>query len=92
VAKSQVFFPFKMTKLWVKYKINNSTQVSTEECHNVDDFLEACKKKLQIPNPPQELSLSTTDGFKFSCIDKSRVEEDQSQELKESSKSRASIV
>jgi hypothetical protein len=29
---------------------NNSTQVSTEEFQNVDDFLEACKKKLQIPN------------------------------------------
>ena len=51
-----------MTKLWAKYKDNNSTQVSTEECHNVDDFLKACKKELQIPNPPQELSLSTTDG------------------------------
>ena len=51
-----------MIKLWVKYKNNNSTQVSTEECHNVDDFLKACKKELQIPNPPQELSLSTTDG------------------------------
>jgi hypothetical protein len=51
-----------MTKLWLKYKNNNPTQVSTEECHNVDDFLKACKKELQIPNPPQELSLSTTDG------------------------------
>jgi hypothetical protein len=54
-----------MTKLWVKYKDNNSTQVSTEECHNVDDFLEACKKKLS-PHfdsiATDQLSLSTTDG------------------------------
>jgi len=51
-----------MTKLWVILKPNNATQVSTENCQNVDDFLEACKEKLQIPNPPQELCLSTTDG------------------------------
>ena len=54
-----------MTKLWVKYKNNNSTQVSTEECRNVDDFLEACKKKLSPlldSYAPAQLSLSTTDG------------------------------
>ncbi len=54
-----------MTKLWVKFKTYNATQVSTEECLNVDDFLEACKKKLLFMYgqfPPGELSLSTTDG------------------------------
>jgi hypothetical protein len=54
-----------MTKLWAKYKDNNSTQVSTEECHNVDDFLEACKKKLSSKlgsYDSAQLSLSTTDG------------------------------
>jgi hypothetical protein len=54
-----------MTKLWIKYKNNNSTQISTEECQNVDDFLEACKKKLS-PHfdsiATDQLSLSTTDG------------------------------
>ena len=48
-----------MSKLWVKFKTNNATQVSTQECFNVDDFIKAVKKELQIPNPPQELSLST---------------------------------
>jgi hypothetical protein len=54
-----------MTKRWVKFKTNNATQVSTEECQNVDDFLEACKKKLLFlygQFPPGELSLSTTAG------------------------------
>jgi hypothetical protein len=53
------------TKLWVKYKNNNSTQVSTKECQNVDDFLEACKKKLPHllgSYDSAQLSLSTTDG------------------------------
>ena len=50
---------------WVKYKNNNSTQVSTEECQNVDDFLKACKKDLS-PHfdsvATDQLSLSATDG------------------------------
>ena len=54
-----------MTKRWVKFKTNNATQVSTEECQNVDDFLEACKKELS-PDldsvPASRLSLSTTVG------------------------------
>lgn len=54
-----------MTKLWAKYKDNNSTQVSTEECHNVDDFIKACKKELSPlldSYAPSQLSLSTADG------------------------------
>jgi hypothetical protein len=51
-----------MSKLWVKFGRNNATQVSTQDCLNVDDFIKAVKKELQIPNPPQELSLSTADG------------------------------
>ena len=54
-----------MTKLWVKFKPNNAVKVSTEECQDVDDFLEACKKKLS-PHfdsiATDQLSLSTTDG------------------------------
>jgi hypothetical protein len=53
------------TKLWVKYKNNNSTQVSTEDCQDVDDFLEACTKKLSHllgSYDSAQLSLSTTDG------------------------------
>ena len=44
---------------------NNSTQVPTEECQNVDEFLEACKKKLPHllgSYDSAQLSLSTTDG------------------------------
>ena len=51
-----------MTKIWVKFNTNNSVKVSTQGCQDVDDFLEACKKKLQIPNPPQDISLTTTYG------------------------------
>lgn len=54
-----------MTKLWVKFKTNNATQVSTEECQNVDDFLKQCKKELSPlldSFAPAQLSLSTTDG------------------------------
>ncbi|KAI8903404.1 hypothetical protein EDD86DRAFT_99118 [Gorgonomyces haynaldii] len=54
-----------MTKLWVKFKTNNATQVSTEGCQNVDDFLKACRKELS-PHfdsvATDELSLSTTAG------------------------------
>ena len=54
-----------MTKRWVKFKTNNATQVSTEECQDVDDFLEACKKKLSSTlgsYDSAQLSLSTTNG------------------------------
>ena len=45
---------------WVKLKDFHSVKVFTRNCDDVDDFIKACKKELQIPNPPQELSLSTT--------------------------------
>jgi hypothetical protein len=54
-----------MEKLWVKFGKNNSTQVATVGCSNVDDFIEACKKKLSPlldSYAPAQLSLSTTDG------------------------------
>jgi hypothetical protein len=54
-----------MTKRWVKFKTNNATQVSTEECQNVDDFLKQCKKELPHllgSYDSAQLSLSTTDG------------------------------
>ncbi|KAK6094105.1 hypothetical protein MT418_005920 [Batrachochytrium dendrobatidis] len=54
-----------MTKLWVKFKPNNATRVSTEDCEIVDDLLKACKKELS-PHfdsyAPAQLCLSTTDG------------------------------
>jgi hypothetical protein len=31
---------------WVKFGTNRATQVSTEGCTNVDDFIKACKKEL----------------------------------------------
>ncbi|EGF78846.1 hypothetical protein BATDEDRAFT_90292 [Batrachochytrium dendrobatidis JAM81] len=54
-----------MTKLWVKFKPNNATRVSTEDCENVDDLLKACKKELSPHFDSyaiDQLSLSTTDG------------------------------
>jgi hypothetical protein len=54
-----------MSKLWAKFKTNNATQVSTEECQNVDDFLKACKKELPHllgSYDSAQLSLSITDG------------------------------
>jgi hypothetical protein len=50
-----------MSKLWIKFKTYSAVKVSTEDCQDVNDFLKACKKELQLPNPPQELSLSTTE-------------------------------
>jgi len=52
-------------KCWVKFKTNNATQVSTEGCQNVDDFLKACKKELPHllgSYDSAQLSLSTTNG------------------------------
>jgi hypothetical protein len=54
-----------MTKLWVKFKPNNATRVSTEECQDVDDFLKACKKELSPHFDSvaiDQLFLSLTDG------------------------------
>jgi hypothetical protein len=54
-----------MTKIWVKFKTNNAVKVFTEECQDVDDFLEACKEKLSPlldSYAPAQLCLSTTDG------------------------------
>ncbi|KAK5670967.1 hypothetical protein QVD99_002738 [Batrachochytrium dendrobatidis] len=54
-----------MTKLWVKFKPNNATRVSTEDCEIVDDLLKACKKELSPHFDSyaiDQLSLSTTDG------------------------------
>jgi hypothetical protein len=54
-----------MTKLWVKYKNNNSIKVSTEDCQDVDDFLKVCKKELSSKlgsYDVDQLSLSTTNG------------------------------
>jgi hypothetical protein len=54
-----------MSKLWVKFKHNNATRVSTEGCQVVDDFLEACKKKLCSKlgsYDVDQISLCTTDG------------------------------
>lgn len=35
-----------MSKIWVKFKTNNSVKVPTEGCSDIDDFLKACKKEL----------------------------------------------
>jgi hypothetical protein len=53
-----------MTKLWIKFKDLNPTQVSTKDCSNIDDLLEACKEKLsnQLKEyDVAELSLSASD-------------------------------
>lgn len=53
------------TKLWVKFGADNPTGVSTDDCEDVDDFLDACKKKLLFlygQFPPGALTLSTTEA------------------------------
>ncbi|KAJ3250068.1 hypothetical protein HK103_004092, partial [Boothiomyces macroporosus] len=54
-----------MSELWVKLGNNRATQVSTNNCTDVFDFLEACKKKLE-PDLDKvsvaRLTLSTTEG------------------------------
>ena len=53
-------------KLWVLLKSHDSavvskpTQVPTKDCDNVDDFIEAIKKKLQLSQPPQDITLHLT--------------------------------
>ena len=52
-----------MSKLWVKFKQNNPTQVSTKGCEDVDDFIKSCKKELSQKlgsYDTDELSLSTS--------------------------------
>jgi hypothetical protein len=54
-----------MSSLWVKFRTNNSTQVSTQNCQNADDFLKACKKELSPlldSYAPAQLFLQTTVG------------------------------
>jgi hypothetical protein len=48
--------------LWVKYKTFRAIKVATMQGQDVDSFIKACQMELQIPNPPQDISLSTTDG------------------------------
>lgn len=54
-------------KLWVLLKSNDSavvnhpTQVPTKDYENVDDFIKAIKKELQLPQPPQEITLHLTE-------------------------------
>jgi hypothetical protein len=54
-----------MSKLWVKLSPNNSVKVSAKDCNDIDDFIEACKKKLS-PHfdsiATDQLSLSLTEG------------------------------
>ena len=40
----------------------NVVEVSTEGCKNVDDFIKAVKKELEIQRPPQEISISLSAG------------------------------
>jgi hypothetical protein len=55
-------------KLWVLLKTNDSavvkhaTQVPTKDCDNVDDFIKAVKKELQLPQPPQDITLHLTEA------------------------------
>jgi hypothetical protein len=37
-----------MNKRWVKLKQNNATQVSTEGCENIDDFLEGLQEEVVL--------------------------------------------
>ena len=48
------------TKLWVQLNSGHPVRVSTEGCEIVDDFIKAIKKELELPHPPQVISLSLT--------------------------------
>ena len=57
-----------MTILWVKFQYYNATEVPSEGCLNVNQFLEACQKKLSPlldTYAAAQLSLSTTRGGSF---------------------------
>jgi hypothetical protein len=51
-----------MSKRWVRIQGKYAVKVSTEGCQDIDDFIKAIKKELQISQPPQQISLSTADG------------------------------
>lgn len=54
-----------MLKLWVKFGESNVTQVSTNECENIDAFIKAVKKKLlnQLGHyDSKQISISWTAG------------------------------
>jgi len=50
-------------QLWVVLRSNTPaqfrrpTQVQTKNCKNVDNFIDAIKKKLQLPHPPQDITV-----------------------------------
>jgi hypothetical protein len=51
--------------MWIKFRNYQATQVSTEGCQDVYDFLEACKKELShklVSYDIDQLFLSTTEG------------------------------
>jgi hypothetical protein len=53
-----------MSQRWIKFNGFPPTQVSTENCSNIDDFLVACKERLSplLDNfSIIQLSLSTSD-------------------------------
>ena len=54
-----------MSILWVKFKKNRPTQVSTKECEIVDDFIKSCKKELSQKlgsYDTDQIFLSITEG------------------------------
>lgn len=69
-SESSGFFLFQKCQnfVWVKFETNNAVKVSTEGCHDVDDYLKVCKKELS-PHfdsvATDQLSLTLTEEIFF---------------------------
>ncbi|KAI3655258.1 hypothetical protein MP638_003681, partial [Amoeboaphelidium occidentale] len=48
-------------ELWVKYENAQPVEVSTAGCNNVSKFIKAVKKEMQLPDPPQNITLHTSE-------------------------------
>ena len=53
-------------QLWIrlvaKNALTNATKVSTAGCLDVDDLLKAARKELQLPQPPQDITLRLSEN------------------------------
>ena len=47
----------KSPRLWVKVGDSAAIKVSTVDCINVNDYIRAVMSDLQLPNPPQDISI-----------------------------------
>ena len=46
--------------VWVKYGNSSAVKIDATNCQDVNDLRKAVKSELQLPNPPQDISLHAT--------------------------------